>query len=336
MKHLLMLVAIVAGLSGCGNRSLTDEWFKHPNSYDYRGQRVELRMLTDEDLIAYASNTNPDLKEIWEKRLREDFGIDPELEAAPVILLPIIVEHAISFVRRSLEREATLYEAQFGATMHESGFWKEFRRDSADDPWKGVPRWWGFEIVRHTSRDTEDRRPAFRLVCGVIPATMYRRHGTNTDNDAATLLHRSGVSDERLFVIKPLWLEVNRSRAKVARTGQSIDVTVNIQASSIWIDAGQSVRNDVIAEAAFAFSGVDLEDRRVYINELTNHIAGWFAGVPISFDAGTNVPKGDGTFRLSVFVTENDPSKAREVIERAAIYLEKNQGAITKVISNEN
>lgn len=328
-----MILGCVA-TPGCGARPVTASWFKHSRSYDYEGQKVELNMLTYADMRDYAKIRYPDnteLQDEWAARLKEDFPrLQWDREAAPLIALPILLGYGIDFLKAELEREASLYEAQFGASIHETGFWEAFtpiKVKSTDDQgneteevvgYKGIPRWLGFEIVRTTSRDQSDGgKPAARIAFAMIPANYFARH------ESLGLPHGSiaSKSDERLFVIKPMWLEINRSRAKVASSASAVDVSANIRMSAIWIDGSQRTHRDTIADADFEFPGVGLSTSEIHMDEFKNKIAGWFGGVPVSFDTATKEPKGDGTFQLAVSITESDPSKVREIIERTAKYL---------------
>ncbi len=352
LASVLMIVCTV--IPGCGARPITGPMFKNDRSYDYEGQKVELNMLTYDDVRDYAKTHTEalvdkgamtqeqaqDIKTEWTNRLNADFPqLTWDTELAFPILAPIAIGYAIDLAKAELEKEASLYEAQYGASIHETGFWKSFRpinrmvrnEQGRDEEkivgYEGEPRWLGFEIVRRTAGDeNDDNRPASRIAFAMISARYYKRH-----NDGPPKQGRIAVmSDERLFVIKPLWLEVNRTRAKVAQFEKSVDLATNIRMNAIWIDPAQGVHRDSIADAKFELSGVDLSDRTITINGLKNKIAGWFAGVPVSFDAETKIPKGDGTFELAVTVTETDPSKVREIIERAAKYLGGNKDKIVQ------
>lgn len=310
-------------LIGCGARPITATWFKNKNSYDIKGQAVEVNMLTQAELIGYAKthSEHKDVQEAWENRLKHDF---PDLfpksstEVAPLIAAPILLGFVVDAVKSELEREATLYEAQFGETIHETGFWSGVSGNI------GVPRWLGFEIVRTTAGDKgNSKSAASRIVFAMIPANRFNRN-------------QDLPSDERLFVIKPMWLEVNRSRAKVSQFGPgTLGLTVNVRMNATWIDKAQSVHQDTIADAKFDFSGVDLAAHTIYIDELKDKIAGWFGGVPVSVDPVSGALKGNGTFQLAISVTESDESQVREVIERAAKYLGDNKDKIVQTLGGK-
>lgn len=446
-RYCVVLLAVVIVCSGCGARPITGSWFRHERSYDYVGETVTIKLLSRNDLESYINvNYGGDspLKEEWKNRLNDDFpSLFPRSgsESAIAALAPIAIGFAIDAVKGELQKEASLYEAQFGATVHETGFWKEFKYDAVLDNWVGEPQWLGFEVVRRTAEDGDNSKSAAsRIVFAMIPANLYKNRQTATT--AGTLLtvikpQRSDVfsivltdengargsvsveatnessedlsrglvnainqsgdnvvkvfkaeqvgaslrvspkmagksykvaaetingtnqgnkneqalvlpvrADERLFMVKPLLVDVQRSRAKVFATGSKIDLRAIVRLEATWIDGGQNVRNDVVASGDFEFKSLDLNGRlmkvgdkehevRAHIDTLKDKLAGWFGGVPVSVDFKTKQPKGNGTFRLSVAVTESDQSQAREVVERAAKYLGENREEIVKKFGGE-
>jgi hypothetical protein len=309
-----VMAIMLTTLAGCGDRPITAEWFKLKNSYDYEGQKVELNVLTRDELITYAERhyAGSTVQLLYEKRLKRDFpGLfvsDPAAEAAPLALL---AGYAIDVIKAELEREASLYEAQFGESVHKDGFWDE----------QGKPRLFGIEVVRRTSRDASyNNQPASRIVFAIMPAGMSRW---------------SEGSDDRLFLIKPILVDVNRSLAKVSQFGnKTLDLNGVVRIDATWISKDEIVRQGTVADGKFEFTGVNLATDTVYVDELTDKIACWFAGVPASAKRSGEA-FGTGKFQLTVSITEKDPSKVREIIERSAKFLGDKKAQIVERIGGD-
>lgn len=399
--QLAVIVAVGMLAGGCGSRPLFGEVLRQPNSYDYKGEQVELHMLEGGDLWDYAV-TGQHQKDLRD-RLKAEFpavftddGFNPPAAgqmraqvAGIAAVVPLIAGFAVDAVRSELEKEAGIHEAQFGRAIHESGFWKELAQempatrparlatngiasnpptpltppingatpvnggdptnpttkpaDADDVPRRtfGTPRWLGFEIVRTTAATRDPKSPvkyASRIVCVMVPAP-YMQQPTATlarDENPKTvkITITDPLADSRLFVIKPLLYEVRTSKAKLMRWEKMLTATVNIGLDATWIDDRQTVHQAPVAAAEFEIEDYDVKNRPIYINELKGQIAGWFGGVPVSTEPGhPEELSGNGTFRLAVAVTERDPSRVKESIERAAKYLKDNKSQIVQQIS---
>lgn len=361
-----LLITLSVFSSGCGGRPVTGPWLKHERSYDFEGENVTVRMLTPDEMSNYViKNYSADsvYKDEWADRLAADFpNLFPKQQSAVSIVAPVVIGLAVDAVKAELQKEASLYKAQFGARIYKSGYWEKFETKNGE--WVGTARWAGFEVVRKTDKS---KTAAFRAVFGIIPATEFDRDGqmaAKVAADARASAHAKAVADakaagrpepapdtrpfvpaadERLFVVKPLLLDVDRTRAKVFMTGSKVNINTVIRLEATWIDGQQGVRQEVVAAPEFEFKDLDLKGgdpidpnnpksprRRVYINDLKDHIAGWFGGVPVSFDPKSKAPKGNGTFKLSAAVTEEDQSNAPEVIEAAVKYIDDNKDQIGK------
>jgi hypothetical protein len=346
----LAMAAAGMAAGGCGGRPIFGELGRRPGTYDYKGEQVQVTMLSARELWNYdvPAETRPLLR----GRLMEEFkpGIFPDRAATEfdtaaadvsvqrmranaiplAALVPLIAGFAVDAVRSELEKQASIHEAQFGRTIHSSGFWE----DLGDKP---RPRWLGFEIRRTTAR-TGGERPASRVVCLMIPAPYMKDASgvtDSTDHERKSTSSAGGPeADARLFVIKPLLFENRSAKAKLMAWEKALDATVFISLQGTWIDAAQTVHQETVAAAQFDVENYDMSTSPILVKELRGQIAGWFGGVPVSVKKGEpDQWAGNGTFRLVAAVTERDPSRVKEGIERAAKYLKDNRDQIVKQVA---
>ncbi|HYE19314.1 MAG TPA: hypothetical protein VEA69_12770, partial [Tepidisphaeraceae bacterium] len=340
---------------------------RRANTYDYQGEQVTIRMLTDSDLYNYSGLAGDDLA-AFQARLREEFdlfdnaagrtgtfGTATVRATSVAALAPLIVGFAIDAVRGELEKEAGVHQAQYGRTMYHSGFWKK-----VDPSGSWTPRWLGFEIERTTAATRKPGSPDFasRVVCAMIPANHMKgstvvpaeagggRAGTAGDRPASANADPGAgagagaraawedQADGRLFVIKPLLFQAKTAKAKLMAWDHELTATVNVSLGATWVDEKQVAHQDTVATAAFDVSAYDMRASPAFINELKGQVAGWFAGVPVSRAAAApHHPIGNGTFRLTVAVTETDPSMVKEAVERAAKYLKDNRDSLVERVT---
>ena len=336
MPRLIALILFLTLLlGGCANVN------RHPNSFDSKKENVSIKLLSQKDFpadsfaTAYAQHaqwsTEDPRMALLAKRVDEVIpksAVGPEdspfLTAAAIPGIQDIVGLGIDLLQAELDEEAGRYERQFRSSVKSDAFWHE----------RSVPNWIAFEIVR-TTRDHAEAEPAFRFLCAMVPSEY----------------------DQRFFLLQPLFLQVQSSKAKVAKSGGSMSVKVDVQMQGAWIDAQDQFHSGPIASAIWRTAGYNLDSgsinhRRVDDDDLDapggvpgarfffeyetpgdpdstrlrNFSMGWFAGVPWTDRDDNNGP--GGPFELTAVVTERDESKARQIIERTSELLSDNRSKI--------
>jgi hypothetical protein len=305
-------------LAGCGGRPLFGDFGKRGNSYVYKEEQVAIRMLTFEDLKRDPDCSGGVSEADWIAHVLDQIPgwadrTDPkQIATMQAVSVPTVVGllagFAVDTLKAELERETELYEAQFGATHYDAGFWKKIQAGEA----KGEPLFYGIEVVRQAAGYGESR-PAYRFICAIAPARDLRKHQGACD------------TDERLFALVPLYFQTNASRAKVFISGSRLDSTTNLAIDATWIDAQQSVHQERIAAGHFEFKGYDLKKHEHVL--VKNRIAGWFGGFPVTYDEDGK-PRKNGAFKVLAIVTEADQGQARKYFERVARYLGENREKI--------
>jgi hypothetical protein len=321
---LVLLLALVCGTSGCGGRPFIGSWGARHGSYVYEDEVVEVQMLDRDQLLDFFKDRPKEQvpNDLWHVYLSDQIPKMFPRPGTPRLTLPLaaITGAAVGFVvdqvKSELAKEAELYQAQFGATAYETGFW-DF---STDKPDSLSPHYCGFVVTRYAKgfeKGADGKGvPAYRLICALVPAQCL-------GDDRKT--------DIRLFAIKPLLFSTNAAKAKVLWTGSKISSAINIALDATWIDKGQGVHQERVATADFVFSAYDLaqigdqydltnakkwEDQKgpYPLIKDKDKIAGWFAGMPLSF-SGDGKTAWNSTFKITVLVTESDQSQAKEAFE---------------------
>lgn len=340
------MAMVAVGFGGCAGL---------PGSYDANEERVSIRMLTVDDVQSYGGAAAQEgekkrlvdsrvrlmqskkydgktVGQVFNEQLRDlktadggayratlEEGPGPRIAFAAIgaAVLPVLAGFAVDAVQHALDAEAERYEAQYGGSIVQDGFWTEGSLELTGDPkrkkYKGTPRYVGFEVVRSTK-----------------PREGY-------DGDAARfvylLLPSSG--DPNLFLIHPFFSHIEHSKAKLAAGKGSASVVSDITIGSVWVDASGRTVNDTVALAKFERGGVKpgewtLDDFQI---DPRTQAAGWFAGVPLSRDADGK-PMGTGVFRLTVNVTERDETKAKATIERVSRFIGDNKSKIVETTTS--
>lgn len=318
-----LLPAVLAG--GCAGL---------PNSRDVVGERVEIRMLTYDDLDeyheplprlgsddflrAFGDGGPARFQEQWLAIRNSDWILGEGRSPVAAALLPALAVPVINLLIDTavaeLDAQAKSYEAQYRATRAFDGFWLSAKGEQ----W--VPAYVGFEIIRYserfpaeTAQDAENRGGASRMI----------------------VLFARSQSDPRLFLLHPFFYANRSAKAKVDRDGASIAVTADVTIDAVWIARGQALHEAQVAAATFRFGGypmtVGADGLRLQTDPATQ-AAGWFGGVPVSTD-GQGEPTGKGVFRITAQVTERDESKARERIERVSEFVSSRRDQIVEQIN---
>jgi hypothetical protein len=284
---------------------------RHPRSAQLRGERTTITMLTLDDFNVIARRINyHELTELdlatWSepsgptaRRGRAEF-------AAAAVLAPIVAGMAVDFVKTQLEEEASRYEAQYTARVAEDLFWIK----------KGngfQQHWAGFQMTRSTTES--GAAPAFELVCLFQPG-----------------------ADPRLLRVKPVFIRIAGAKAKVLghrwwapwtrlMSDEELEVNVDVELDGMWMDEQQHLHANKLAALAFKVTGYELGPAAPILDPAPAF--GWFPGVPRT----KGIAEGSGAFTLEVKVTERDPSRAKQLVDRAGKELAAHRSDIVQAVT---
>jgi hypothetical protein len=304
----------------------------HINSHVFKGERVQITMLTWKDMEGDSSkgtvNVQPDYMAVFpevralkiEQEEKARFAFAAPAAAAAIGL-------AIDYVKKRLDEEATLYEAQFSQRIAADGFWI---RGSAEDPWE--QHYYGFEVARYAENGTE---PAYQLLCGLAVS-----------------------KDGKMLKVAPLYFVTRKAKVKVLgkrgwsflwdwalRTGDEIESHADIAIDAIYVNGDGEV--ETIALTSFP---IDIGQYPLASGDgpyrvlrkapgkdaglLETAPAGWFGGVPLSKDIASDKTQA-GTFWVGATVTEKDPSNAKRYLETASKSLDEHREKIIKIVTDK-
>jgi hypothetical protein len=335
-----LAVLFVATSSGCGGKPVGADWFKARGSYDLDGERVQIQLLRIDELWNFGLSLSAADKDRFQGRLKKEFphvygkqlvgggyiqptGVAP-IAAAAAVLIPALVGFATDQVKSDLQKEAAIFTAQFSKKLYATDFWQNVSVD------QGTPSYYGFLVTRGTKASRAEKVDAFRMVCAMIPSTEMALAPANSRSDDNG---PQGVrnADARLFVIKPLLVQTNRSKAKVYEFGaKKLNSTVNVALDATWIDGAGTIHNQRLGSGDLTINGYEFAKHPILIDddEIRDEIVGWFPGVPLSEKDGK--PVGTGAFALTVMVTESDQSEAQQTLEQIATFVTNQGNAIVK------
>lgn len=269
-------------------------------------ESVTIRALTEGQLRKYTDDT------AWPEATKTEFNdrVKREIGAANFgidTVAGLAVSVVFDLIKSGIAAEAAKHERQFGSTLYGDGFWAGPPAKQPDGTYQCQRNVCGFEIVRHAGKFADVNRPAFRCVC----------------------IFKQNAADKRMFLIRPLCLEVNGSKAKVS--GKSLKIKLDIALDSTWIDKSLATHASQIALSSFEFPPCHMDNAEVAIKSLDGLTAGWFAGVPVSVNEN-GVPVGDGVYALRVNVTETDASAAKENIEKLGRLIEDQRSNVSDAV----
>lgn len=282
----LALLAGLATASGCA--TTYDASVDSPQAAQEvtEDERVEVRVLLASELANYAKDKlwTAEEKADYNARITQEFGGQ---KMGVELLAGLAIDFLFDAAKSAVAAEAAKHERQWGGIVYAEGYWK---RDSKTS--QLTQNIAGFEVVRY-ARDFNDPKKlvAARMVFGF----------------------KANAADPRLFTIHPLAVEVNGTKAKVSASKVNLKIDIGIQAT--WIDRAQTAHVAKVSQTSYEVSGYPLNTTPVLIKELKEQVAGWYAGIPVS-QAPDGTLIGDGVFSITVNVTETDPSKAKETIEK--------------------
>lgn len=293
-------LALNSGCATCGTGSQGDSRIVPAKEAVLANEKVEIRVLLASELRNYAEKRTewPDAtKQDFNQRVVEEIGAEG-LGAGVVV--GAIVDFIFDLAGSVIASEAASYQRQWGARLYGDGFWAG-KPEPTSEGLKVTPNIVGFEILRYAGDFQKPANPAARFV----------------------FAFKQNVADPRLFKIRPLAVEVNATKARSA--ADTLNLKLDLAIDATWIDKSQTARTERIAQPSFELSGYPLDTSPVWVNELRERTAGWFAGIPFSVGPdGTLI--GNGVFAITANVTETDPSSIREVIEQVGRLIEMGRG----------
>jgi hypothetical protein len=361
----LLLISVF--LSGCS-------FFlpKHPNSLARDGERIEVNMLTKQDICnhykdAYKSAFSKDdiymgvLCNPPKKEDEKDQYFEPITISAAAT---VAVGMAIDAVSSELQREASDYEAQFKRTEAFDSFWiktnpKQSKltttvesTECATPPYqendKKIKQTKSCKDINIKSTSTTEELKYDYQYFGV---EVIRKIKGESEPVFRFALGLSPSSDKKMFQMKPMFFQTTKSKAKVLSdepwtwlpptvfgkmfrdSGHSIDTDINFQIDAYWHGLDQLQHTSTLAASTFTISDYDIEKGEP-ITEISGG-SGWLLSVPVSYDS-SGKPAGDlqnaGTFSVQVLVTEKDHSNAKQYLEQGAQYLKDNKSDIVNKV----
>lgn len=260
---LTLLVALGSG--GCASSAPAGR--SHNGSYVREGETVSLRLITWEQWKDPSLYMRPTY--LNENKQRVSVELPPELVplgsavAKDTLrnfglgeLAGAIVGAAVDFVKVQIEKEAAKHTQQFKQFTYADDFWKG----------PGMANYAAFEVIRYADGYDTPERPAFRMVCAIVPSRY----------------------DRRIVLLRPVYLKVNAAAAKVSpgwsgRRRFSIEAQTIVQGASID-DKGGFEQKD-LADATLSVPGYDLGESaelystfvdKAWRGPLSDSVAGYF------------------------------------------------------------
>lgn len=314
---ILILIALLPAMTGC-------KVFlpAHKNSNHRAGEKVIITPL-DHDAMT-GSN-------YW-KEYQSAFGFKPSKpepavsggQRDPVTASAVAaaaIGFAVDYVKKELQQEATLYEAQFRASDAYDNFWilttnGTTQLESA--------------VTRKTTERIENRtvgtntEPRIRTeVTEVVTEKVRKDYGGYRQNYFGIEIQRlvggkpalkaviglAPSSDQQFFAMAPLSFQTWRTKAKILsdRTityfapwnwpgklmkthGHHVNTTLSIEMDGYWKTQPQEAHITKLTATEFQFQGYDISDCKEWTasgregdgTKLSQKTAGWLLGVPIS------------------------------------------------------
>lgn len=264
---------------------------RNPNSYEYEGERVTLRMLNKDEMKEY----DEDYRKAFPERL---------VSAVPVAAIgAAVVGLAVDVAAKQLSIEATHYEAQFSHTEAFDNFWKLAGPTPIATPSPtATPSGRKTRLNRHNERE----ELVYLMAGGGYPAKPNRGVKTIIDETDYTvvetdklvqfyrgieikrLVNKSeeayklvlGIApsdDQQLFVMAPLRFQTKKAKAKVlsdawwawlppmlfgkvwGSNGHEIDSNASIQIEAFWRGQDQLLHTSTVALLNLSFPSYDID-----------------------------------------------------------------------------
>lgn len=336
------LMGILIFQGGCGGKPWFANWFKESNSLDSDGEKVTVQVFSSyDDIDTYAkthisdATTQPSMPSERQNFLTYFDGLKAHPSQNPEIVLPVavIIGAAVSFavdqIQADLQKEATLYQAQFSGTCNQSGFWTSINSGLNQGY---VPTLVGFAIRRNT-KSYDGKTPgtdAYNLICLLTPSG------------------NGGV-----FEVQPIYFKTNCAKAKVYQFGaKTIESKLNLSVSGTWIGSKDgSFHSESLGTAVLDVGGYDISRSQSMDNsQLTgtptpihpagNSTANLFGQLgAVGYITGPPQPPNatdSGAITLTALVTETDQSQASAALQTVATFLQNNKSTIVQVSGGTN
>jgi hypothetical protein len=236
----MFLATIAMFVVGCASSGAAGP--SSNRSYVREGENVFVRLVTWEewnDPKIYARPTYS-----VEKNVSVKVELPPELKVLGVAeadealrfggvgeVAAALVGAAIDFVKVQLEKEAAKHTQQYKQFTYADDFWKG----------PGLAKYAAFELIRYADGFNTPEKPAFRMVCAIVPSRY----------------------DRRIVLLRPVYLKVNAAAAKVS-PGWSGDRRFTIEAKTVVQGAGVDDKGGFeqkdLADATLSIPGYNLDE----------------------------------------------------------------------------
>jgi hypothetical protein len=326
------------GLAGCSG--LTALYLPaHSNSRDVVGENVSLKTLYPAEMLQYSNEWQSVFGQSLLQPTPSGSNAPQFAAALAAPLAAAATGFLVGYVTNGLNREASLYTAQFGKTRAFDSFWEITTSETGTNQ---NLHYYGFELTRHTKAHNgtdplkQKDAPAFTLVCGMRPS-----------------------SDGRLIEIAPLLYERTSSKAKVLNIqwwsfllppfihplfllpnqGTRVKTSVDIEVDAVWITGNEVANLSKVAAFTIDLPDFDLDAKidviRASGDNTLGESSGWIAGIPIS---NITLPavgtKYAGTFTLKATVTEKDPSNAQQDLQKLGTLVGGQEQKVIAIVTN--
>ncbi|MDB5320942.1 MAG: hypothetical protein JWN40_2573 [Phycisphaerales bacterium] len=298
----LLSASLFFNATGCVN---SDRYFGHlgatENSFDREEEAVDLKMLDETELQSEAAKLGIDSADA----MRNTQSI-----ALAAAVIPFIVDTAFKFVKSELDKEAQRYEQQFKASAFAADFWNG-----------STANWKGFLLTRHTKNDTKTREgtvsdPAFVMLCVMKP-----------------------VEQGKFLLVRPLYVKTNRAKAKLI--GSHLTTEISITEENQWVDQDGVLQNRQTAVVSWTEAMKLGEEFKYNLPSNSAKDVGALVGPPRSVDSTTatsdapNLSTKGGLMKLTVLVTEKDPTNAKQIVESVAKFVEEKRPDVVAAVKKK-
>ena len=285
----IFALGLLLSLGGPGCKVLLPA---HPNSNKRQGESVTIRMLDRSGMKGYEA----DYKAVFGSALpavpsAEDNNAIRRAAAPAAAVASVLVGLAVDYVQKELQKEASLYEAQFGSAIAVDDFWQKTaaatnrppvtktitqrdvtRKDNkkvggTDQPEEILNTTETVrEVIQNASAEYAQNYHGFEIIRAVGGNECFK-----------VVFGLAPSQDGQFFRVAPLYFRTSRTKAKILSDttlsylapwnwpgklmksdGHHVDTTVAIDMKGFWKDKDQEVRIASIAAAEFSFSGYDI------------------------------------------------------------------------------
>lgn len=304
----------------------------HSRSSCVSGERVEIGLITTESLSKPGFFTDEytqadfeaDYHAAFDTALpREHHARGPSAYVDGGVAATAAVGFLVDYVKARIEEESDRYRAQYSSQVASDQFWVDAGKRKPSVVGFRIRRYWGDNIL------------ASEIVVGLClsaDGAMFRVCPLSFQLSAAKA---KVLSDEWRWAPMPTaWI-----RYAMGSTGHEVAVSLGIEMTGYWVETkkdfwGNSkpiMHVEKLAALDLRLPDYDLEKTpRLRVsqdggaNKLVKQLSGWLLAPPVSGAVGR------GVFDLAVVVTEQDPSNAKQWLEKLAKRLGEEKENIIK------